>query len=142
MPSVFQIWAREATPRPIAPISVPHFFEYIRAPHRDPTADYDLAVRRVGYSAGTAYLPGLAPRNPNTNYFINLLLPPPYNTPATTHTITRLLHDHINQQQHVFQRENTTGPRSISQQEFAAVINPLLAAAVSPPPPQPTPPTN
>jgi hypothetical protein len=142
VPCIFQIWTHEATPRPIAPIITPHHFEYTRAPHRDPAADYDLALRRVGATAGTAHLPGLASRNPNTHYFINLLLPPPHNTPATTHTITRLLHDHINQQQHVFQRENTTGPRSISQQEFTAVINPLLGAAVSPPSPTPPPPTN
>jgi hypothetical protein len=127
VPCAFQIWIRKDFPRTIPAIITPRYFEYTLAPHRDPAAKYDLAVRRVGYSAGTAYLPSLVTHNRN-HYLINLLLPPQYNNPTT---IIRLLHDHINQNQHLFQKENTTGPRSISQQEFSAIINPFLATAVS-----------
>lgn len=131
VPCVFQIWTRQSTPRPITAITSPNYFEYTRNPHRDPAAPYDLALRRVGATAGIAYLPSLAFHNPNTHYFIRFRFPYPHNTEGNHDLISRFLHDHINQHQHLFQRENTTGPRSISQAEFTSVINPFLATILS-----------
>ena len=121
---VFQIWTRESTPRPITPVTIPHHFEYTRDPHRNPNAPYDLALRRVGATAGTAHLPSLHFHNANTHYFIRLAPHLQHRNPNQD----RALHDHINKNQHLFQKENTTGPRSISQTEFTAVINPYLAS--------------
>lgn len=129
VPCVFQIWTREATPRPIAITPTPIHFEYTRAPHRDPMAPYDLALRRVGATAGTAHLPSLAIHNPNTHYFIRLLLP----DAATQDKAARALHTHLNSPtiQQQLKNDDTTGPRSIGQSEFTAIINPFLAAILS-----------
>jgi hypothetical protein len=138
---VFQIWTREPTPRPPTIRSTPHHFEYTRNPHRDPGAHYDLALRRVGGTAGIAHLPGLAFHNPSTHYFIRLRLPSakpaaptttPHNTPATTTHIARLLHTHLNSPavQQQLKKNNTTGPRSIGQSEFTSIINPFIDAAL------------
>lgn len=132
VPCVFQVWTREATHRAPAVASVPQHFAYTRTPNHDPSATYDLALRRVGAAAGTAHIPSPSPPNPNTHYYIRLS---PTFPDTTRPQVARVLHDHLNQRQQEQrqhkQPKNTTGARSLSHAEFTTIINPFLANLVA-----------
>jgi len=112
VPCVFQIWVRKPTSRAAATRVDPVGFEYTRG------GEYDLAIRRVGATAGTAYLPSLVHHNPNTHYFITL-------SPSHRAHARRIM-ELVNEQEFP---TNTTGARSISQSEINVILNPLLHRA-------------
>ena len=108
-PCVFQIWERQATPRPPPQKTEALGFEYVK-----PGSPYDLAFRRVGGLAGQAYTPTdlLAP-SVQAHHFLKF----------SEGTNIKEIQKKINA--HTFP-SNTTGPRSLSKGEINAVVNSFI----------------
>jgi hypothetical protein len=120
VPCVFQIWERQATPRPPPTTVMPIGFEYVK-----PQSPYDLAFRRVGGLAGKCYTPANGAQRAHSiqaHHFLKF-------APGTD---IKELQKKINS--HIFP-SNTTGPRSLSKGEINSVINlfmlPSAAAAAA-----------
>lgn len=111
VPCVFQIWERQATPRPKAQKTHALGFEYVT-----PGSPYDLAFRRVGGLAGQSYTPTELPTpSVQAHHFLKF--------PVGTNI--KEIQKKINA--HTFP-SNTTGPRSLSKGEINTVINSFILA--------------
>jgi hypothetical protein len=112
VPCVFQIWDRRDHPREIPQKVQPQGFVYVKT-----TENPDFSLRRVGVYAGT--LSDDLNKSVESHYFIRL-----------NHEVKEKLgwkEEFIRRfNQHVFDHNNTVGAKSISKQEFTAVINRIL----------------
>jgi hypothetical protein len=112
VPCVFQVWERMADARVVAAAIEPSNFEFVKS-----TEAHDIVVRRVGVYAGRTFLAG-GLHSPQSHYFIKITVACDKNR-----VVERM-------NQHTFPT-NTTGPRSLSQEEITQVLDPV---AVAPPP--------
>ena len=107
VPCVFQVWKKSKTNRSYKPVK-PVGYSFVKK-----TEEHHCAVRRVGGTAGTC-VTDTEKCNVNCFYFIKF---------DSDIDIGRL-------QNMVFEERNdTTGPRSISKREFTRKINAILAGA-------------
>jgi len=104
LPFIFQIWVKQAPPRPIPEPEEPRGFTFVS--HSQP---YDLVFRRVGVNAGRCSMAG-EKYSPQSHYFVKL------DTPSRSRTI-------IEASQTYNFPTNTTGPRSLSKGEAAVFLN-------------------
>ena len=111
VPCVFQIWKNLYENRVKLPKISPIGYRYV---NKD---EADIAVRRVGVYAGKAYFD--LNKSAQSHYFLKFDIP--IWLPAGA-----LLNEHV------WSHNNTVGPRSISKPELNTVLNPIVAAIVSP----------
>jgi predicted RNA methylase len=104
VPSVFQIWKRHDTDRPIADKVKEVGFSYVKKDE-----EYDFVVRRVGVNAGKCFLAGTSKISAQSHYFIKL----------HTGNIEKILEEFNS---HEFP-SNTVGPRSLSKSEINVFLN-------------------
>ncbi|NDE16916.1 hypothetical protein EBZ80_18505 [bacterium] len=105
VPCVFQIWERRDTLRAKAIGLTATFFEFVKK--EDP---HDVAFRRVGGNAGSVYKE-TADKSPSSHYFLRFT-----NGQSLDENYRRMC-------SLVFLHGNTTGPRSISQQELLRALD-------------------
>ena len=110
VPCVFQVWERRAESRAPVPTVEPVGFRYVK--HTEP---HDIAIRRVGVNAGSAFLSG-GTFSPQSHYFIKFL------DAAVVEKRGAIMQQ---LSAHPFP-SNTTGPRSLSKGEITAVLGPLV----------------
>jgi hypothetical protein len=110
VPCVFQVWERQAESRAPVPTVEPVGFSYVKY-----TEPHDIAIRRVGVNAGSAFLSG-GTFSPQSHYFIKFL-------DAAVVEKKGLIIQQVSA--HEFP-SNTTGPRSLSKGEITAVLLPLV----------------
>jgi hypothetical protein len=111
VPCVFQIWERQAIPRPLHEKTDAIGFEYVK-----PGSPYDLAFRRVGGLAGQTYTPTDLPApSAQAHHFLK------FPVGANIKEIQKKINAHTFP-------SNTTGPRSLSKGEINAVINSFILA--------------
>ena len=92
---------------------MPVGFHYVTATvHHNPSAPYDLAIRRTGPKTGTPFFPSLAFHNPSTHHFITL-------DPPLAH-LARSLHAHLTQLAASTSKEK---PHSLTQMQLTPIIN-------------------
>lgn len=105
VPCVFQIWKRCDVPRKIEGKINPQGFRYVKKDY-----EWDIAIRRVGGTAGRCHRNDGLYYSPHTHNFIKF-------TEFDDNIVDRI-------NAHTFPT-NTTGPRSLSQNEINEVLNNL-----------------
>jgi hypothetical protein len=113
VPCVFQVWERMPEPRVVAEVVLPRNFKFVKS-----TEAHDIVVRRVGVNAGRTFLAG-GLHSPQSHYFIKIGVACDKNR-----VVERM-------NQHTFPT-NTTGPRSLSQEEITRVLDPNVGVALLP----------
>lgn len=121
VPCVFQIWKKQATPRPKEEKVAPVGFEYLAT--ATATA-YDIAVRRVGALAGKCYPASDSGghRSSQSHYFIR------FDDTVVLLEYHAAIIEKVNN--HTFP-SNTVGPRSLSKSEVNIVLNNIIADVIS-----------
>ena len=129
VPCVFQIWKKQATPRPKEEKVAPVGFEYLATATATATAtEYDIAVRRVGALAGKCYPAATSAsdsgghRSAQSHYFIR------FNDTVVLPEYHAAIIEKVNN--HTFP-SNTVGPRSLSKSEVNIVLNYIIADVIS-----------
>jgi hypothetical protein len=119
VPCVFQIWIKKDTPRSQDTVERPHGFQYVSK-----TQTPDLAIRRVGYTAGQCSIEYVT-KSVQSHYFIKL------DTLGTLGTlgVLDLFVEKVNAA--VFETDNTVGPKSISKPELTKLLNSILSSPLS-----------
>ncbi len=111
VPCIAQIWQRQDVERAVAVQEEPIGFEYVS----QDSSSWQLAFRRVGGKAGTAYLRAEGPFAAQSHHFLEF-------DEAFVEEIPEI-QKKINA--HTFPT-NTTGPRSLSKSEITYVVNAIL----------------
>lgn len=111
VPCVFQVWSNKYVERPKPAIIKPVGYSYV-----DKNDNPDLAVRRVGVYAGRAFFD--LEKCEQSHYFLKFDIP--IWLPAGA-----LLNEHV------WEHNNTVGPRSISKGELNTVLNAIVAEIVT-----------
>lgn len=109
VPTVFQIWRKRTGPRAAVAEATPAGFSFVR-----PGDPFTLSVRRVGVNAGRAF-PAEKEVSPQSHYFVRL------DDESRRDVVLEGLSGYPFP-------SNTTGPRSLSRGEIAAVLNGLVGA--------------
>lgn len=110
VPTVFQIWWRQNTPRAIVASLRPDGYTFVKQPTYD--EDNIVAFRRVGVYAGTIYTTKLSEKSIQSHYFIK------FDRYVNPNLFSQITCADVS--------GNTTGPKSISKQELIERLNPLM----------------
>jgi hypothetical protein len=106
VPSIFQIWVRRKTVRPVEDVLEPIGFSFVKKEENP-----DISVRRVGFYAGSIDID--INKSIQSHYFIKFDMDMEDDLLLELSKIT-------------FDVDNTVGPRSVSKQELMAKYNPVL----------------
>jgi len=110
VPSVFQIWEKRASPRPVEQAIQEEGFAFVK---RDDA--FDFVCKRVGGLAGKCATGTKENFNPQYHYYIQI--EEPYK--PFLKKIVELMNAHVFP-------SNTVGPRSLSKSEISEVLNGIL----------------
>ena len=113
VPTIFQIWDRRPTLRPVAPKLDPIGFVYVTQADSP-----DFSLRRVGVNAGT--ISEDSSKSVQSHYFIRVNPDRKASSNWKEAFVTQFRNYH-------FAEDNTVGPKSISKQEFTEAINAILS---------------